>query len=81
MKNILEELWYGNVCPESRRFGGNDEAKKLVGYIAKHHDELRATLTDAQAELLDKFDDCQAELADIIEREIFAYAFAASRSR
>lgn len=28
-----------------------------------------------QKEILEKFDDCYAELADINEREIFAYAF------
>ena len=40
-----------------------------------HHDNLQATLTDKQKEVLEKFDDCYAELTDINEREIFVYAF------
>ena len=32
-------------------------------------------LTDKQREKLEKFDDCQAELTDINERELFIYAF------
>ena len=44
-------------------------------YIANHHDNLHATLTDEQKEIPEKFDDCYAELTDISEREIFVYAF------
>ena len=75
MKSILEELWYGNVCPNGGGREVSKEAKKLMGYIADHHDNLQATLTDKQKELLEKFDDCYAELTDMNEREIFTYAF------
>ena len=75
MKSILEELWYGNVCPSNDCREATKETKELMGYIADHHDSLRAMLTDKQKELLEKFDDCYAELTDINEREIFAYAF------
>ena len=72
---ILEELWYGNVCPNTGCCEATKETKELMGYIADHHDNLRATLTDKQKEILEKFDDCYAELTDINEREIFVYAF------
>ena len=75
MKNILEELWYGNICPDIGCREVTKEVKELMGYVADHHDSLRSTLTDEQRELLDKFDDCYAELTDIHEREIFVYAF------
>ena len=75
MRNILEELWYGNVCPNGGCRELTHEAKQLMKYIADHHDNLQATLTDKQKEILEKFDDCYAELTDINEREIFVYAF------
>ena len=75
MRSILEELWYGNVCPNTGCRESTTEAKQLMGYIADHHDNLLATLTDKQKEILEKFDDCYAELTDINEREIFVYAF------
>ena len=75
MKSILEELWYDNICPNSGCQKSTKEAKELMGYIADHHDNLQATLTDKQKEILEKFDDCYAELTDINEREIFVYAF------
>jgi hypothetical protein len=75
MKSILEELFYGNVCPNTDCRRTDKETKELMGYIADHHDSLQATLTDKQKEQLEKFVDCYSELTDINEREIFVYAF------
>ena len=75
MRSILEELFYGNICPNTDCRGHDKETKQLMGYIADHHDNLLSTLNDQQKELLEKFDDCYNELTDINEREIFAYAF------
>ena len=75
MRSILEELFYGNICPNTDCRNTDKETKQLMGYIADHHDNLQATLTEEQKEVLEKFDDCYAELTDINEREIFVYAF------
>ena len=75
MRSILEELWYGNICPSSGCREGTKEVKELMGYIADHQDALLGMLTDKQKETLEKFDDCYAELTEINEREIFVYAF------
>ena len=75
MRSILEELFYGNICPNSDCRSHNKETKQLMGYIADHHDNLLSTLNDQQKELLEKFDDCWDELTDINEREIFVHAF------
>ena len=75
MKSILEELFYGNICPNTDCRSHDKETKQLMGYIADHHDNLLSTLNDQQKELLGKFDDCYNELTDINEREIFSYAF------
>ena len=75
MKSILEELFYGNICPNSDCRSKDGQTKELMGYIADHHDSLFQELTDKQKEMLEKFDDCWDELTDINEREIFVYAF------
>ena len=75
MISILEELFYGNICPNTDCRNYDKETKQLMGYIADHHDNLLSTLNDHQKELLEKFDDCYNELTDINEREIFIYAF------
>ena len=75
MKSILEELFYGNICPNTDCRSKDKETKELMGYVADHHDTLLKELTDNQKETLEKFDDCYNELTDINEREIFVYAF------
>ena len=75
MRSILEELFYGNICPNTDCRGHEKVTKQLMGYIADHHDNLLSTLNEKQKELLEKFDDCYNELTDINEREIFIYAF------
>ena len=75
MKSVLEELFYGNVCPNTDCRSKDKETKELMGYVADHHDALFGELTDKQKETLEKFDDCYAELTDINERGIFVYAF------
>ena len=75
MRSILEELFYGNICPNTDCRSQDKETKQLMGYIADHHDNLLSTLNDQQKEILEKFDDCYNELTDINEREIFVYAF------
>ena len=75
MRSILEELFYGNVCPNTDCRSKDKETKELMGYIADHHDALLKELTDKQKEIFEKFNDCYNELTDINEREIFVYAF------
>ena len=75
MRSILEELFYGNICPNTDCRSHDKETKQLMGYIADHHDNLLSPLNDQQKEILEKFDDCYSELTDINEREIFSYAF------
>ena len=75
MRTILEELYYGNICPNTDCRSHDKDTKQLIGYIADHHDNLLATLNEQQKEILEKFYDCYNELTDINEREIFLYAF------
>ena len=75
MKSVLEELFYGNICPNTQCRSKEKETKELMGYVADHHDALMAEMNDKQRETFEKFDDCWDELTDINEREIFVYAF------
>ena len=75
MRSILEELFYGNVCPNTDCRNQDPGTKELLGYLSDHHSTLMEELTDKQKEVLEKFDDCYSELTDIHERDIFVYAF------
>ncbi|MBR4033968.1 MAG: hypothetical protein IKJ04_04095 [Clostridia bacterium] len=75
MRSILEELFYGNICPSTDCRSTAKETVELMGYVADHHETLLEELTDKQRETLEKFDDCYSELTGINERDIFVYAF------
>ena len=75
MKSILEELWYGNICPETDSRTTTPEMKQLMEYMARHHDNLMETMTDEQKDIFARFDDCWGEYASLAEKSIFIYAF------
>lgn len=75
MQKIIEELWCANIDPSINCRKINEENKELMEYVARHHDDLQATLSDDQKKILEKLDDCYAELTGINERKIFSYAF------
>ena len=77
MESIIKELWHGNIIPqEDSRTNSKDlDMKELLGYMARHHEDLEKTFTDEQKEIFEKFHDCWSEYASLAEEAIFAYAF------
>ena len=75
MKLMIDELWYGNVSPMDDTRNNTEEMKELMSYIARHQEELMATLTDEQKAIFEKFDDCWSEYANKAQKAIFSYAF------
>ena len=75
MKSTLEELWHGNISPETDSRTNTPEMKRLMEYMARHHDNLMTTMTDEQKDIFERFDDCWSEYASLAEKSIFVYAF------
>ena len=74
MKTI-DELWYGNISPFEQCTRRNKKLKELLTLTARNKEELDATLTDRQKEILEKFEDCMNEMNAITERNAFSYGF------
>ena len=75
MDSIIKELWHGNIIPQEVSRTNSPEMKELLGYIARHHENLEKSFTDEQKEIFEKFHDCWSEYASLAEEAIFAYAF------
>ena len=75
MKSTLEELWYGNISPETDSRTNTPEMKRLMEYMARHHDNLLNSMTDEQKDIFERFDDCWSEYAGLAEKSIFVSAF------
>jgi len=75
MKSMIKELWHGNIIPQEDSRNNSKEMKELLGYMARHHEDLEKTFTDEQKEIFEKFHDCWSEYADLSDEAIFTYAF------
>ena len=75
MKNMIKELWHGNISPQEDSRNNSPEMKELMEYMARHHEDLLNTMTDEQKEIFEKFEDCWGEYATYAEEAIFEYAF------
>ncbi len=75
MKNILEELWYGNIIPMEHSIGGDAHIKNLINLMGKNREVISETLNDSQKELLAKYDDAVNEMYAEIEKDAFIYGF------
>ena len=75
MIKILEELWYGNLCPIENYRESSEQMSDLIEYIRKHRKDLKDTMSDEQKAIFEKLDDCSDELDNMCQREIFSYGF------
>lgn len=74
-KNILDELWYGNINPQGRSTENSRAVKELLRLMGRNRDRLNDAMTEEQRKTLEKYDDCINEMHCLMEQEIFAYAF------
>ena len=72
---ILEEFWYGNIEPTEYDTSSSKEYKKLPEPICPKEEKLRATMTDEQKELFEKYTDCVREYQTITDCLIFQNSF------
>ena len=75
MRSVIQELWHGNIIPQEGSRSNSAEMKELLGYMARHHEDLKKGLTDEQRKIVEKFHDCSNEYMTLAEEAIFTYAF------
>ena len=73
--NTLEDLYYGNIVPNEKCAKLNSEVTELLKLLNRNEEKLTATLTEAQKETIEKYKDCNREISEISEREIFLNVF------
>ena len=53
--DVIKELWHGNIVPQDDSRNNSKEMKELLGYMARHHEDLEKTFTEEQKEVFEKF--------------------------
>ena len=72
---ILENLWYGNICPVEEFVGGNAEYRSLLRLVGNNREKLEATLSPEQTELFEKFYTAVNEMNSTAEVQAFSHGF------
>lgn len=67
MRNIIEELYYGNITPCDRDIIKGGTYSHLLHLVTRNEDDLTQALTQEQQEIFEKFKDCASELNDANE--------------
>ena len=75
MQNITREFWYGNILPQNDCRPQNAQAKELTELKIKNRNDLLLTMSQEQAETLEKLESCVSEYISLTEEAIFSYAF------
>ncbi|MBQ7309472.1 MAG: hypothetical protein IJW87_04770 [Clostridia bacterium] len=75
MKQLSEELWYGNVRPFAQVRVNTPEMEEALKRIKKIREWLCKTLTDEQKEQLLVYDDALGEFHAISENVMFDRGF------
>ena len=73
MKNILEELYDGNVHP-LEDIPYTNQMKEVIGYVSRHRATLEELLDDKGKETLSKLVDNFYEYCSLLSRETFHYS-------
>ena len=75
MGKTINELWHGNIVPQEDSRTNSKVMKELMGYIARHSEDLGKLLNEEQQEIFEKYQECWNEYVSLAEAAIFEYAF------
>lgn len=73
--SILEKLWCGEIKPTEYDTSPCKEYKELLSLVNRNEEKLRATMTDEQKELFDKYMECVEDLQALAECMLFQNSF------
>ncbi len=75
MENLINELYYGNICPVEQMGRPTPEEREILKRIHENEEKLQATLDEQEKAILDAIkDDCLTVSASMGERR-FREAF------
>ena len=55
MESIIKELWHGNIIPQEDSRTNSKEMTALLGYMARHHEDLEKSFSDEQKEIFENY--------------------------
>jgi len=75
MKSVLEELYLGNIDPNTAYFKRDSDFGRAMGRIAENEDQLLKRLHEPEKTMFAAFSDAQAEINSLTATEKFSVGF------
>ena len=75
MKNLLHELWFGNVRPFANPPADTKNTQKLALRLSQKRELLLAQLTEQQTKLLAEYECASEEITSLAEANAFSEGF------
>lgn len=72
---MIEDLFYGNICPCEKHLTRGSEYSQLLDKAVKNEEKLSALLSPQQKEVYEKVKDCMTDMNNILEKEAFIDGF------
>ena len=73
MRSVLEELYYGNIRPDSRIYGQDSPFVQAAKLKSKNLEKLKEVLNDSEKEIFDQYYDAQGDIEGITQYDTFTY--------
>ena len=75
MRKTLEDLYYGNIAPNTQDMAPNSELKRATDCVTRFEKQLTERLDEAGQAVLEKLIESQHEIDDITALENFILGF------
>ena len=72
---MIEDLFYGNVCPCDKHLTHGSKYSHLLDLAVKNEEKLSELLSPQQKEIYEKVKDCMTDMNNLLEKEAFIDGF------
>ena len=72
---ILDELYYGNIDPHTRRVQSDSQLGKMRALLVQNENKMRAMLNEEQKDWFERCKELEGEISELQEREMVANGF------
>ncbi len=72
---ILDELYYGNINPRTRRIQPNTQLSKMRALLIQNENKMCDMLNEEQKDWFERCKELDGELSELQEREMFTKGF------
>lgn len=72
---MIEDLFYGNICPCEKHLTRGSEYSHLLELSVKNEEKLFAILSPQQKEMYEKLKVCMTDMSNLLEKEAFIDGF------